>query len=358
MDPRFWPTALMKLCEAVDATACALAWHDFSLGMGGLEQSIGIDVESVRTYGEYYVAQNPWLQNEEFFQTPGTASADNDLVSDETAPTSEFALHWLQPQGLNHQMFGVLERQGSRVQFLVLARPAAQGPFGSEAVGLMQRLLPYLQRGLRAGQTLRRSQHIRQIALDALDAMPVGVILLSAGGIVIAANRVAREIMASRDVLTVGRGGLEVDREGRRTRFRDLLTESIGVADTNRQPEMITFSVSRSANLRPLSVMIWPTRKPDLGLDTPAAVVFLGDPDHTAEIDETRLRQLYGLTAAESRVAAYLARGYRLDEIAEMLGVAYETIRKHLKQIFSKTGNTRQSDLVREIISGPGGLDI
>lgn len=66
MDPRFWPTALMKLCEAVDATACALAWHDFSLGMGGLEQSIGIDVESVRTYGEYYVAQNPWLQNEEF----------------------------------------------------------------------------------------------------------------------------------------------------------------------------------------------------------------------------------------------------------------------------------------------------
>lgn len=260
MDPRFWPTALMKLCEAVDATACALAWHDFSLGMGGLEQSIGIDVESVRTYGEYYVAQNPWLQNEEFFQTPGTASADNDLVSDETAPTSEFALHWLQPQGLNHQMFGVLERQGSRVQFLVLARPAAQGPFGSEAVGLMQRLLPYLQRGLRAGQTLRRSQHIRQIALDALDAMPVGVILLSAGGIVIAANRVAREIMASRDVLTVGRGGLEVDREGRRTRFRDLLTESIGVADTNRQPEMITFSVSRSANLRPLSVMIWPTR--------------------------------------------------------------------------------------------------
>ena len=47
---------------------------------------------------------------------------------------------------------------------------------------------------------------------------------------------------------------------------------------------------------------------------------------------------------------------YRLDEIAAMLEVAYETTRKHLKQIFGKTGTGRQADLVRMVMLGPGGL--
>ncbi|MBK8908409.1 MAG: helix-turn-helix transcriptional regulator [Rhodospirillales bacterium] len=358
MDGRFWPTALMKLREAVDASACALAWHDFGLGTGGLDQSVGFDVESVRSYADYYGRLNPWLHKEDAFLTPGTVWSGGDLVSEEEAGSSEFVHHWLQPQGLGPQLFGVLERQGSRVLYLVLARPASREAFSGDDVALLQRLLPYLQRGLRAGQLLRRTQHVRQAALDALDVMPIGVILLSGGGMVLAANRVAREVMAARDVLSVGRGGLEVNRDGRQVRFRDIIAETASAAESNRPPDLVAFSVARAASARPLSLMIWPTRErdPDQGLDAPAAVVFLGDPDRSADVDEGRLKQLYGLTTAEARVAALLARGHRLDEIAEMLGVAYETTRKHLKQIFSKTGNTRQANLVREITTGPGGL--
>jgi DNA-binding CsgD family transcriptional regulator len=41
---------------------------------------------------------------------------------------------------------------------------------------------------------------------------------------------------------------------------------------------------------------------------------------------------------------------------AETLGVAYETVRKHLKQIFGKTGTERQADLVRILITGPAAV--
>jgi len=51
-----------------------------------------------------------------------------------------------------------------------------------------------------------------------------------------------------------------------------------------------------------------------------------------------------------------LARGYRLDQVAESLGVAYETVRKHLKQVFGKTGTARQAELVRLLVTGPAGL--
>lgn len=358
MDARFWPTALMKLREAVDASACALAWHDFGLGVGGLDQSVGYDVESVRSYADYYGGLDPWLHKEEPFLTPGTVWSGGDLVSDEEAAASEFVHHWLQPQGLGPQLFGVLERQGSRVLYLVLARPASRDGFSGDDVSLLQRLLPYLQRGLRAGQMLRRTQHVRQAALDALDVMPIGVVLLSGGGVVLAANRVAREVMAARDVLSVGRGGLEVNRDGRRVRFRDLIADAASAADSNRPPDLVAFSVARAASARPLSLMIWPTRERDAdqGLDAPAAVVFLGDPDRAADVDEGRLKQLYGLTTAEARVASLLARGHRLDEIADMLGVAYETTRKHLKKVLSKIQTDRQAELVRTLVTGPGSL--
>jgi DNA-binding CsgD family transcriptional regulator len=73
-------------------------------------------------------------------------------------------------------------------------------------------------------------------------------------------------------------------------------------------------------------------------------------------MDQRRLSQLYGLSRAEARVIALLAKGHRLDQSAEMLGVAYETVRKHLKQVFGKTGTDRQAELVRLLVTGPAGL--
>jgi DNA-binding CsgD family transcriptional regulator/PAS domain-containing protein len=358
MDGRFWPTALAKLREALAARVCALAAHDFGTGQGVLEQVVGLDAERVGAYAEYWGRHNPCLQGEEEFRLAGAVWTEADLAADEAA-AGEFAQHWLMPQDLRHQMFGVLERTGNRVVFLYVLRPAAAGPFAEAEMALLRRLLPYLQRGLRAGQLLRRTQGVRQVALDALDAMPIGVLLVSGGGTVLAANRAARETMAARDVLLVGRHGLELSPNGRRLRFRDMLAEMPARGGGNRPGGPLALTLPRQGGLRPLTLLVWsvPTTA-GAGLDEPAAMVFVGDPDRSADIDEERLRRLYGLTAAEARVAALLARGHRLEEIATQLGVAYETTRKHLKQIFTKTSTARQAALVRTLVAGPGGVTL
>ena len=360
MDTRFWPTALAKLREALDASACALVMHDFASQTGSITHAAGINVDFILSYGEMYGRSNPWLQHEESFRTSGVVWTGDQLVAENEQVSGEYYERWLAPQDLKHQVFGVLERQASEVLYVYAARSAAATPFGPDETSLLQRLLPYLERSLRAGQILKRSQTVRQVALDALDVMPIGVILVSLGGAVLAANKVARDIMAGRDVLTVGRNGLEVVAEGRKMRFRDMLTSLEKPRERNRPSRPPAFSLVRPAGLRPLSLLISPVRTPigSTAWDEPAAVLFIGDPEHAGDIDETRLRQIYGLTGAEARIAALLARGYRLDEIAEMLDVAYETTRKHLKQIFGKTGTGRQADLVRMVMSGPGGLTV
>ena len=77
------------------------------------------------------------------------------------------------------------------------------------------------------------------------------------------------------------------------------------------------------------------------------------DPDRGYEVDEDRVGRFYGLTAAEARLTTFLARGRRLDEAAEDLGITYETARTHLKRIFNKTGAGRQTELVRLVLCGP-----
>jgi DNA-binding CsgD family transcriptional regulator len=55
---------------------------------------------------------------------------------------------------------------------------------------------------------------------------------------------------------------------------------------------------------------------------------------------------LFDLTPAEARVARGIAIGKTVDELALEAGLAASTVRNQLKSVFSKTGVSRQADLV------------
>ena len=59
-----------------------------------------------------------------------------------------------------------------------------------------------------------------------------------------------------------------------------------------------------------------------------------------------------GLTPMENRVAALPAEGKTVGEIASATGRRVNTIRTHVRHIFTKLGITRQVDLVRLSTAG------
>lgn len=61
------------------------------------------------------------------------------------------------------------------------------------------------------------------------------------------------------------------------------------------------------------------------------------------------LRESFGLTPAETRLARKLKDGRSLKEAADELSVSVNTVRNQLRAIFDKMGLTRQSDLVRTL---------
>ncbi len=74
------------------------------------------------------------------------------------------------------------------------------------------------------------------------------------------------------------------------------------------------------------------------------------------------LRDLFGLTEAESRVAEAYLRFDTVKEVGQMLNISANTVKTHLAAVYQKTGCTRQAQLVRLLmslseISDDGGTD-
>jgi DNA-binding CsgD family transcriptional regulator len=71
-------------------------------------------------------------------------------------------------------------------------------------------------------------------------------------------------------------------------------------------------------------------------------------------LDENRLKvaaAIFGLSPAQQRVAALVAEGLSLTEIAERMEITANTARTHLDRIFEKTGVRTQTALVRVLLS-------
>lgn len=354
IDPSLWPATLANLAAAFNARAAMNIRHDFSAGTGTIVHAFGIAEPQRTSYRTYFGGRNPWFERDDPFRGAVVVVSDIDLMPTAAFRHSEFFRDWLKPQDLYHHLLIVLDRWHGFANVLVVSRALAAGPFKHSDVSGMKRLLPMMHRGVRAGRAFSQAQHHRQALLDVLDGMPIGILLLNANGGIIGANRRANEIIEGEprvagDVLVHGTNGRGAVLREAVSRILPRNGSAAAQADT------VAFSLPRGQDLRAITVLVTALRHvpEDADPDGPHAVALISHPDRAPETSEERLRHLYGLSYAEARLTSLLATGHRLDEAAEILGVAYETVRKHLKQVFQKTGVDRQAELVRLVVTGP-----
>ena len=186
--------------------------------------------------------------------------------------------------------------------------------------------------------------------------LPLGVLGLDRTGRVVTQNHAAQSMLGRGDGLFLRRGHLVAARAAESTGLHRLVLDAC-----RRNGDGLraggALEVSRMSSSRPFGVLVTPLQAGGLprvnGL--PAAVAFITDPDNQAQTWRELLHRLYGLTAGETEVALLALGGKSITEVAELRGVTHNTVRTHLKQVFSKTGARSQADLVRLLLSGPPG---
>lgn len=134
-------------------------------------------------------------------------------------------------------------------------------------------------------------------------------------------------------------------------RLERLLAAALPTSDT--VPVSGSMMVHRRSLLIPLVVHVKPVRlpQPEYGARHVAALVLIVEPGRRHRVDPSLVGTALGLTPRESQVAAWLAEGKSVKEMARATGHTNGAIYWHLKQIYQKHHISRQADLVRLVLS-------
>ena len=281
----------------------------------------------------------------------GSPAASDAFVPFDQVRRTDFYGEILEPWNIGHGALFVVDDMPKFHVAMSIHRSTTRGPFTSTELEASQELLPHLRRAMQLRFLLERSREQEKLALEALDQLAAGVLILDSQARVLFANMAAREIAAARDVLVLTNRTVRC----RHREQSDILRRFIGFAIAGGPGGSLLLSAP--SRRLPVSALVTPlvgTLAVSLAAQGAqgAAAVFLSDPERHAVALTEHLQALYKLSPTEARVAWLIARSDRIGEAAKWPGIAPETVRTHLKHIYAKTGVNRQSALATVLNSG------
>jgi DNA-binding CsgD family transcriptional regulator/PAS domain-containing protein len=232
-----------------------------------------------------------------------------------------------------------------------VARPSDEGCFKSTHIRSFGVLWQHLGQALRIQVRLALANDRNCYLSGALDRIGQGVIVVDEDARILHANHIARVIIADQSLVRVGRGS----HGGCVLRWPRALTKLLSgtVLQENEKASPRSILLGNSTAQRQVSATVVPLRHSssvvNLGGNSAAAMILLGDPEGIHTHSEQSLRDIYHLTPAEAAVANLVAKGTVPKQVARMLCVAPSTVRTHLHRAFEKTGVKRQTELANVV---------
>ena len=223
----------------------------------------------------------------------------------------------------------------------------------SEQIALITRLLPHIRQFVRVRQALAQAEALHTSLVHLFDHALIGVLALDRHGRIVETN--------TRGLRLLQRGDSVIDRDGTlHARFpadhailQRLLANAL--PHWGQPVSGGSMTVQRAPGTLPLTLHLSPVpHRADFGAPRIAALVLLVDPVERPQIDPAGLITTLGLTRAESHVAAALAAGHSVRDIAVATRRTQATIRAHSRSIHRKLGLHTQADLVLLVLTTAG----
>ena len=236
--------------------------------------------------------------------------------------------------------------------FWALGDPTGGDGWESARLRLLERLLPHIQRFVLIRQALATADALGAGLAGLLDNDRIGVVQLDRGGRVLEANGPALEILRRGDGLLDRDGALDAVFPADRGRLRRLLGRALP-AWWGEPPGGGSMTIQRPSVRARLGLHVSPVgaAKADFGGRRVAALVLLVDPARRPRIDAQRVAKTLGLTPSEGRMAALLAEGLKVREIAAATGWSENYVRWLVQSVYRKQGVSGQVALVRQVLA-------
>lgn len=364
VEPAQWSKAVAAVGASVDAHKAMLFTPYLGPHMGGLVFPWNLEEGDLQRWATRYIADDIWSTaalDSGFWQQEGAVVADEDLVPREVFERSVMYREFLTGIDIGRMCACQIAAGGPGLPATALSvfRPIGGNPFDRDDQAWLRQLVPHLSRALGVMQRLDTARLHAASALSALDRLSFGVALLNERRQVIHLNPAATTAIGRRDGLALnGQNQLDIPTLDVDAPSLPQWLDGIQASDIRQQSHFSkSFLVPRRSMPQrhyALQCSPLPTHAAPAWIaqgEVAHFVVFITDPDAAQLPSVDRLRELYGLTPAQARVARTLAGGVSLKHTASELGISEQTVQSHVKEIYAKIRVNRLPDLVRVLLS-------
>ena len=353
-----WLAFMQLLVKVSDSRSARLLVLDKSATQ--VERSIKVNIDDGfhQQYVDYYVNACPWRP--ELREKPAGQLYSTYL--DFSCPQkqflqTEFYTDWARPQQIHHGMCGTIyEDESQTVQILIQRTPGPGHYCQREKEFMNTMLVPHLRRACQLSVLYARLESKGRAVAEAANHSSLPFALLDDSGKAVYASPGAERIFSEDDGLTLRQERLRARHPKTQSRLAQLIDQAKhaargawdsagGLLDVERgDGSVLTLLISPIAV--PSEPLLFAPRQSFVG-------VFFYDRCQPTVVSDDILRRLYGLTPAEARVAASIARGETLNAVAARQHKSDHTLRSQLKAALKKTKTSSQAQLVNLILTGP-----
>src|SRR5262249_14515277 len=347
LDPKRWQDTVCMIAELCESQTCIMGVYDYTRRCADLAFQWGYTDRYMRLHEEKYRDMDPFFVAGQL-RPVGAVMTQAMLIDDGEFYQSKFFLEWCKPQGLHDLIAFKILQTDQRIGFLTANRLNAYPRYGEVEVRLLSLLSPHVCRASLISDALNLKT-IRSEALQrTLDALTSGVYLVDRLGRIIYMNQAAERQIENGNVLRIENNRLApIARETQValvSAIDDAIVEEAAIPDTGASLALpAKEGAGLIASILPLARG---ERQNVCGAFAAKAAVFVQDPIVVPPFPGEAFAKLYGLTGSELRVLLAMAPGLSVKEAAEVLGISETTAKTHLQHIYSKTGTSKQTELL------------
>jgi len=340
-EARPWNDFLLRLSDYVGAKyATLILTPPNAIGLGTVITPAA-PAEIERWYRDQFLDIDPFANLPE-----GKVVSLYEYVNEPDFKNSAYFKDFLNQVDGSHVLGVDLRTSGGFEARLRLTRGSGGEPFSIAERARLELVIPHVRQAVEIYQRLETSRSEEAVIAGAVERFAVGTVILDHSHKVLKMNRFAASILSEQDGVSLSGGRVVFADAKTDADYRALLK-----AVVKGEPEDLELRVARPSGRPDISVVARPVSIPDFMHtgSAPAIALLLSDPGSRTLVTPQSLRNVLDLTPAEAAIAASLANGMSVSDTAAHLGVALNTVRTHLRSIFSKTGVSRQSQLVHLI---------
>jgi len=357
-EPAHWQNVLRLIARMTGSDSASLAYCDQGRNKVRLAFSTGWSEPTLREYNESWGKLDPMFELNRQMVPIGVARACHQMVPDreELESRSPEFYDWFKKHGGYYIARATLFKEGDQQAAITLHRGRQQGRWSNRRMQLLTELMPHIQRAVKIQRRFARLETQANALQTGLDKMVMGVVLFDRHGPVVHLNPMANAIIRQHPAVKLHGDRLIATHPEDGRRLSQLLALAAQETATgNLEPRALGLRCAGNQGILPVLVT---AVKPVANLCDPEAnriraAMYFSDPMHSHPMSPDTLVEAYGLTAAEAWVAIGIANGLSVEEVAEQGGTSINTARSQLRSIFRKTETSRQTELVKLLLTGP-----